>query len=98
MSCPYIQLGTSPLSCLDLCRAADRLPLSLLFGSRLASVERLSTIVPHPSLNNFFLWNSGTEAIEAAVKVVRKKTGRPHIIVSEYRGRGRTHMQGGDQS
>jgi len=36
--------------------------------------------MPHPSLDSFFFWNSGSEAIEAAIKIARVATGKQHII------------------
>ncbi|KAF8326675.1 acetylornithine aminotransferase [Cantharellus anzutake] len=53
-------------------------------------IERLLPIMPHPSLNTFFLWNSGSEAIEAAIKVARTKTQRQNIITMQGGFHGRT--------
>ena len=50
---------------------------------QLRLIRELLTIMPHESLNTFFLWNSGSEAIEAAVKVARMATGRPNIVVAK---------------
>lgn len=52
-------------------------------------VENLLPMMPDPSLDSFFFWNSGSEAVEAAIKVVRSKTKRNNIIVmgSSYHGR-----------
>jgi len=36
--------------------------------------------MPHPSLDSFFFWNSGSEAIEASIKIARVATGRQNII------------------
>jgi 4-aminobutyrate aminotransferase len=46
-------------------------------------VESLLQMMPHPSLDSFFFWNSGSEAIEAAIKVARTKTRRNNIIVMQ---------------
>lgn len=39
--------------------------------------------MPDPSLNSFFWWNSGSEAIEAAIKIARTATGRQNIIAMQ---------------
>ena len=49
--------------------------------AQLDLIKELLTIMPHPSLDTFFLWNSGSEAVEAAIKVARMVTGRPNFIV-----------------
>jgi 4-aminobutyrate aminotransferase len=36
--------------------------------------------MPDPSLDSFFFWNSGSEAIEASLKMARQITGRQNII------------------
>ena len=36
--------------------------------------------MPHASLDSFFFWNSGSEAIEASIKIARVATGRQNII------------------
>lgn len=46
-------------------------------------VESLLTMMPDPSLDSFFFWNSGSEAIEAAIKVTRCYTRRNNIIVMQ---------------
>lgn len=46
--------------------------------------------MPHPSLDTFFLWNSGSEAVEAAVKLARHKTKKQNIIVMQ--GELRSHV------
>jgi len=43
-------------------------------------IERLLPIMPDPSLDSFFFWNSGSEAVEAAIKMARWFTGRQNII------------------
>ena len=47
--------------------------------------------MPTPNLNSFFLWNSGSEAVEAAIKVTRKYTGKNNIIVFQGSYHGRTY-------
>ena len=43
-------------------------------------IERLLPIMPDPSLDSFFFWNSGSEAVEAAIKMARTFTNRQNII------------------
>jgi 4-aminobutyrate aminotransferase len=52
-------------------------------------IEELRTIVP-PTLDGFFFKNSGSETIEAAVKLARMATGRPNVIVFQGSFHGRT--------
>lgn len=53
-------------------------------------VEQLVTMMPSPTLDSFFLWSSGSEAIEAAIKLARTKTRRNNIIVMQGGYHGRT--------
>ena len=53
-------------------------------------VERLSRLAPGSSPKKVFLTNSGTEAIEAAIKLARYSTRRQHIIAFEGAFHGRT--------
>ncbi|WFD18955.1 4-aminobutyrate--2-oxoglutarate transaminase [Malassezia caprae] len=59
-------------------------------GPQIELLRALQPIMPDPSLDTFFLWNSGSEAVEAAVKVARRSTGRPNIIVAQGSYHGRT--------
>src|SRR6266568_884173 len=43
-------------------------------------IERLLPAMPHPSLDSFFFWNSGSEAVEAAIKMARAFTKKQNII------------------
>ncbi|MBI1972450.1 aminotransferase class III-fold pyridoxal phosphate-dependent enzyme [Candidatus Woesearchaeota archaeon] len=52
-------------------------------------VEKLLTFVP-PHLNNAFLSNSGTEAVEAAYKCARWHTNKKWFIAFEHAFHGRT--------
>jgi 4-aminobutyrate aminotransferase len=52
--------------------------------------ERLSRIMPMPGPHKFYYGNSGTEAIEAALKIARYHTGRQHIIAFYGAFHGRT--------
>eukprot|EP01031_Cornospumella_fuschlensis_P000662 gene662-837_t len=53
---------------------------------RLATV--MQATLPADKLNSFYFLNSGSEAIEAAIKLVRKATGRNEIVtcVNAYHG------------
>jgi 4-aminobutyrate aminotransferase len=50
---------------------------------------RLAEITPE-SIDCFFYANSGAEATEAAVKLARQATGRPHVVVFQGSFHGRT--------
>lgn len=41
-------------------------------------------------LDTFFFWNSGAEAVEAAVKLARHATGKPNVICMQGAYHGRT--------
>ena len=43
-------------------------------------IERLLPAMPHASLDSFFFWNSGSEAVEAAIKMARVFTKKQNII------------------
>ncbi|KAK0472787.1 acetylornithine aminotransferase [Armillaria novae-zelandiae] len=53
-------------------------------------IEELLPMMPDPSLDSFFFWNSGSEAIEAALKIARIATGRQNIICMQSGYHGRT--------
>ena len=53
-------------------------------------IESLLPLMPHPSLDTFFFWNSGSEAVEAAVKLARHATKKQNIIVMQGSYHGRT--------
>lgn len=55
----------------------------------LALIEELRAIVPS-GLDGFFFKNSGSETVEAAVKLARMATGRPNVIVFQGSFHGRT--------
>jgi 4-aminobutyrate aminotransferase len=46
--------------------------------------------MPHPSLDSFFFVSSGSEAIEAALKMVRSITHKQNIITMQGAYHGRT--------
>ncbi|MBW7882980.1 MAG: aminotransferase class III-fold pyridoxal phosphate-dependent enzyme [Caldilineaceae bacterium] len=72
---------------------------NLIFGqmnivippAALRLVELLNEVTP-PGINQFFLSNSGAEAVEAAVKLARMATKRRNIIVMQGSFHGRTHQ------
>ena len=39
--------------------------------------------MPDPSLSSFFFWNSGSEAVEGALKMARIYTGRKGVIAMQ---------------
>jgi len=72
---------------------------SLIFGQMnivvhkpvLELITKLKGIVPS-GLDRFFFSNSGAEAVEAAVKLSKRATGRSNIIVFQGSFHGRTHL------
>ncbi len=52
---------------------------------------RLAEVTP-ASIDTFFFANSGAEITEAAVKLAKQATGRPHTIVFSGSFHGRTHL------
>ena len=72
---------------------------SLIFGQMnivvhkpvLELIDKLKNIVPS-GLDRFFFSNSGAEAVEAAVKLAKRATGRSNIIVFQGSFHGRTHL------
>ncbi|HEV7200443.1 MAG TPA: acetyl ornithine aminotransferase family protein [Candidatus Limnocylindria bacterium] len=52
--------------------------------------ERLAAVAPFEEHARVFLTNSGTEAVEGAIKLARHHTGRPAIIAFEGAFHGRT--------
>jgi 4-aminobutyrate aminotransferase len=53
--------------------------------------DRLEQVTP-PGIDTFFLSNSGAEATEAAVKLAKQTTRRPHVVVVDGSFHGRTHL------
>lgn len=53
-------------------------------------IKSLLPLMPHPSLDTFFFWNSGSEAVEAAVKLARQATKKQNIVVMQGSYHGRT--------
>lgn len=54
-------------------------------------IERLIPVMPHSSLDSFFFWNSGSEAVEASMKMARYITGKQNIISMQGAYHGRTY-------
>jgi 4-aminobutyrate aminotransferase len=53
--------------------------------------ERLAKLAPGPSRKRVFLSNSGTEAVEGAIKLARYHTRRPALIAFQGSFHGRTY-------
>jgi len=53
--------------------------------------ERLARVAPGPSPKRVFVSNSGTEAVEGAIKLARRTTGRTDIIAFKGAFHGRTY-------
>lgn len=58
--------------------------------ARARFVSKLRTILPN-SLDRMFFANSGAEAVECAIKVARKATGRRKIVAIKGAFHGKTH-------
>jgi LysW-gamma-L-lysine/LysW-L-ornithine aminotransferase len=56
---------------------------------RTAFLERLLHLLP-PRFARVFLSNSGTEAVEATIKIARSATGRPKVVAARRGFHGRT--------
>jgi 4-aminobutyrate aminotransferase len=54
-------------------------------------VSALAAVTPH-GIDTFFLCNSGAEAVEGAVKLAKRATGKPNIVVFSGAFHGRTHL------
>jgi 4-aminobutyrate aminotransferase len=61
------------------------------YESFAALPERLAKLAPGPAAKKVFLTNSGTEAVEGALKLVRHSTRRTAIIAFEGSFHGRTY-------
>ncbi|KAH7069319.1 4-aminobutyrate aminotransferas-like protein [Paraphoma chrysanthemicola] len=60
-------------------------------AAQIALIKELLPILPHESLDTIFFWNSGAEAVEAAVKLARAATKKPNVIVMQGSYHGRTN-------
>jgi len=54
-------------------------------------IEKLLPVMPDPSLDSFYFWNSGSEAMEATLKMARLFTGRQNVICMQGGYHGRTY-------
>lgn len=81
-----INLGHSNKEIVEACKEQmDKMPLSskILINSKLAELcEKLAEITPE-GLKYSFICNSGTEAVEGALKVAKIATGKPEIIATK---------------
>jgi acetylornithine/LysW-gamma-L-lysine aminotransferase len=57
--------------------------------ARAQCLEQLDRITPE-GINRFFLCNSGTEAVEGAIKFARMATGRKHVVAAMRGYHGKT--------
>ena len=62
---------------------------TVLHRPLLTLVDRLGEVLP-PGLDRMFFANSGSEAVEAALRLARQSTGRPNVIVFHGGFHGRT--------
>lgn len=62
------------------------------YDSYVRLCETLCRLAPGPRPKKAILLNSGTEAVENAVKIARAVTGRPAVIAFEGAFHGRTYM------
>ncbi|MGI9644407.1 MAG: aspartate aminotransferase family protein [Ilumatobacteraceae bacterium] len=53
--------------------------------------DRLAEITPEP-IDTFYFASSSDEVLEAAVKLAKRATGRPNIVVFDVAFHGRTHL------
>ncbi|CAK5279892.1 unnamed protein product [Mycena citricolor] len=75
----------------DQCMNVVHVQCSIAFHEHyLRLVQKLLPLMPDPSLDSFFFWNSGSEAVEAAIKVARMVTARQNIICMQGAYHGRT--------
>jgi 4-aminobutyrate aminotransferase / (S)-3-amino-2-methylpropionate transaminase / 5-aminovalerate transaminase len=76
-------------------QAADLIHLCAIVGTYEPYVrvaELLNEVTPGDHAKKTVLLNSGSEAVETAVKIARSYTGRPAIIVFENAYHGRTNL------
>ncbi|MFF5171651.1 4-aminobutyrate--2-oxoglutarate transaminase [Micromonospora sp. NPDC000089] len=62
------------------------------YESYVAVCERLNALTPGGFEKRSALFNSGAEAVENAVKIARRATGRPAVVVFDHAYHGRTNL------
>ncbi|SGY33347.1 BQ5605_C002g01485 [Microbotryum silenes-dioicae] len=76
----------------DQCATLVHAQVNIAFNKPyLKLIEKLQPVMPHPSLDTFFFWNSGAEAVEASIKLARHATRKQNIIVVQGSYHGRTY-------
>jgi len=63
-----------------------------MYEPYVALAEKLNAIVPTAGPRKSALFNTGAEAVENAVKIARRVTGRPGVLTFEHGFAGRTYM------
>lgn len=61
------------------------------YAPQVRLAERLARLAPGPGLKRVFFTNSGAEAVEAALKLARRHTGRPRALAFLGAFHGRTY-------
>ena len=64
--------------------------MAVMYEPYVALAKKLSQITPGNHAKRTALFNSGAEAVEKAIKIARKYTGRPGVIAFEHAFHGRT--------
>jgi 4-aminobutyrate aminotransferase/(S)-3-amino-2-methylpropionate transaminase len=62
------------------------------YDSYVAVAEALNRLTPGDHAKKSALFNSGAEAVENAVKIARKATGRPAVVAFDHGYHGRTNL------
>jgi 4-aminobutyrate aminotransferase/(S)-3-amino-2-methylpropionate transaminase len=62
------------------------------YESYVALAERLNALTPGDFVKRTVLFNSGSEAVEGAVKIARRATGRPAIVAFDHAVHGSTNL------
>ncbi len=87
--------ATNPEVAAAVKKQVDKLAHAMVFGVYVVPVQvdvaRLLAQITGPNLQQTFFTNSGTEAIEGALKLARKYTGRKKWITMERAFHGRTY-------
>ena len=78
-----------------ICEQAEKHLHVMVYGEFVQSpqvrfAEKLCTLLPE-SLDSVYFTNSGAEAIEAAMKLAKRATGRPNLIALQRSYHGSTH-------